>query len=227
MASGSEQNPAPIVVNNGATWWQIATIGVIFTAVQGGYVWWTSNTVPPAPAPVVVAEYVKRDGIAIDGEIATTIKAAAKSGKGSYEYVEVVAGEQPTVISVVIGGDVPPPVPPKPPEPKPVDPVKPLPDGFAGEVASKALGLPKSDCIKLAENYQTVASMIAAGGITKLEDAVSEITKLNQGLNLDKTLWTTFAAWLGKQFDAKAQSLADARSMMRDTAIGLNYAGGK
>lgn len=182
---------------------------------------WKKNDTAQA---VVVAEYVKKNGVVIDGEVASTIKAAAKSGEGSYEFIQAIEGETPKAIAVVVGGNVPG---PKPPEPKPVDPVKPLPDGFAGEVASKALGLPKADCLKLADNYQTVASMIAAGGITKLEDAVSEITKLNQGLNLDKTLWTTFATWLGKQFDAKAQSLADARSMMRDTSTGLNYAGGK
>jgi hypothetical protein len=227
MKDGIKQSdPAPIVVNNGATWWQIATIGVIFTAVQGGYVWWTSTSTPDNnPAPVVIAEIVKRDGVVIDGPVAETIKAAAKSGDASYEFQQFVVGESPVTKTVVIGGDKPPvPVPPKP---IPPDPVKPLPDGFAGEVAKQASGKPKADCIKLADNYQAVASIIAAGGITRLEDAVNEINKLNQALNLDKPTWTPFANWIGGEFNNKAQDLASARAMLRDTSTGLNFAGGK
>lgn len=229
----SKSEPSKIIVNNGATWWQIA---IMLTMCVGAFAWivWQDKRDVIPPAPVVVVDdlatlpdsriWITKNGKTLSDEEAKPIKDAVRKGNGIYGVTGYPDGKAPVTKQVIIA-EVAPPQPPNPIDP--VTPVKPLPDGFAGEVAKQAAGKPKVDCVKLAENYQTVASIIAAGGITKLEDAVVEIEKMNKALNLDKPTWTPFAEWIGREFTTKAKELSAARIMMRDASIGLNYAGGK
>jgi hypothetical protein len=213
----------------------LITAGLVFVGWRAVPVNPTPGPAPaPTPAPVIETKFsyertsVLVDGIALQPEEAKPIIDAANVGSKTYlvRYTPFGKPEETRTVTVS-GGVVPPkPVPPAPPIPPKPNPVIPLPTGFAGEVAVKAQGLPAKDCLALAENYQSVASMIAAGGILKLEDAIAEITRLNKALALDKPTWTPFAVWLATQFDAKAQGLPQARETMEQVVRGLEYAGG-
>lgn len=213
------------------------------------------NDITPVPEPVVSANLtgptsVKFGGVAkftitndniLDPkwrvypsgvEIISSDRSAFLESSTPGKYTVLVAGvldgktfleERGTLVREPINPN---PIPPGPnPGPNPVPPPGPAPVGFALEVAQRATGLPKADCIALATNYETVASVIAAGGITKLEDAVVKITELNKSLSLDKTKWAAFATWLGSQYNEKAQTLKEAQKLAEDTAVGLRYAG--
>jgi hypothetical protein len=157
------------------------------------------------------------------------------TGKLTLILIGELAGDFVTLqheCEVVAEGPTPVPVPPGPkPGPDPVPPTPPtpptpVPTGFAGEVAAKAKGLPPADCHAIASNCQVVASMIAAGGITKVEDAVAKITELNKGLDLNKLTWGPFALWLGGEMNKRAQTITAAKTMLDDVAAGLHYAAG-
>lgn len=117
---------------------------------------------------------------------------------------------------------------PQPPDP-PLPPIPPSPtlQGFALEVYQQAKVLPATDCRRLAANYESVATMIAAGGIRDTTTANAKLTELNKTLALSPATWTTFAQWLGGRFNTDAQTLEASRKLMLETAQGLNAVGAK
>ena len=90
---------------------------------------------------------------------------------------------------------------PKPPKPEPTPPgpgpSPDRPDGVAGLIfdEAKKVGRPQ-DALRLAENYETVSSSIAAGGIKTMEEAQKELFGLNKELKLDPAHWTNFSEWV-------------------------------
>ena len=90
------------------------------------------------------------------------------------------------------------PVPPKPVPPGPLpSPVRP--EGVAGLVFDQAkTAQSPEDAKRLAANYETVSSMIAAGGIHTMEEAAKELFSLNKELKLDPAKWTNFSEWIDK-----------------------------
>lgn len=193
---------------------------------------------PPAPTPKPEGKVLS---IAIDNAEGLSIDPESDEGKhlvgvsdlppSAYTITTRRAKAKPSTATVMIGGGVipapvPAPVPPKP-DPKPTPPT-PAPSltGFALEVYNAAKNLPAADCVKLADNYESVASQIAAGGIKSLPDAQKKLEAMNAALALDKPAWTPFAAWLGGQFAAKANTLPATAELMAETAKGLRAAGG-
>tara|TARA_B100000029_G_scaffold219422_1_gene217158 strand:+ start:102 stop:824 length:723 start_codon:yes stop_codon:yes gene_type:complete len=115
------------------------------------------------------------------------------------------------------------PVPPKPTPPGPgPSPVRP--EGVAGLIfdQAKKVGRPE-DALRLAENYVTVSSMIAAGGIKTMEEAQKELFSANKSLKLDPAHWTSFSEWLDKYSSETAppKSLVDMQRFMDEVAKGL------
>lgn len=234
-----EQPEKPAVLKNVAGGMAGGIVAsVLIGSAMLGYQWWTAAPEPsPKPEKVVLSPEdckATQNNRTCDAETVAMLVALANKGNGVFVLEGFPPGEAKEVrtITVIGGVDPSPPVPPgpepKPPTPpNPPNPPKPAPTGFAGDVAAKAKGLPAADCKALASNYEVVSSMIAAGGILKIEDAVTEITKLNKSLGLDKPTWTPFAAWLEFQFNAKGKTLADAKALMDGVVVGLEYIGGQ
>lgn len=116
------------------------------------------------------------------------------------------------------------------PAPLPVNPQPtpaPRPNGFAGEVYDQAVPVRKpSDALLLSDNYENVSAQIAAGGITTVDQANEEIARQNKALKLGPE-WKPFGAWIGSQFDQRADELPEAHDMMHDASVGLGAAGGR
>ena len=113
---------------------------------------------------------------------------------------------------------------PVPPAPVPVPPGPVRPEGVAGLVfdAAKTAGAPK-DAARIAENYETVSSMIAAGGLHTMEEAAKELFSLNKLLELDPAKWTHFSEWIDNysQVTAPPKSLLDMQRFMDQVVKGL------
>jgi hypothetical protein len=194
-----------------------------FLAFVGNYF---GGTIAPKPEPLPVVEqwYVTRSGEVV--EAPQIIAVANTLEKGSYELTGYPRAGKITRLGVTITADgnppnpapTPPVIPPAPPAPVPP---KPTLTGFALEVYEHAKSLPPADCAKLATNYETVSSMIAAGGILTLDQAFNKLSTMNKSLTLSPDKWTSFSLWLGSQYDAKATSIKQAGLLMDETARGL------
>ncbi len=180
----------------------------------------------PTPAPVVVVDWYEETA---DGERIKNPKASDFAGSCTegvrYFRGYPVSGKikllKVTVEDMVSPCPVPP-LPPKPPVPIPPLPPSPL-TGLARETFEQVKTMPKDQCKKLASNYESVASAIAAGGILTLADAEKKLFELNRGLALGRE-WSGFAQWSGSKLDAlkelKAVGLA-----LDEIATGLRTAG--
>lgn len=168
------------------------------------------DAVPVGPKTIHVFD---SDGVLVDKP-----SIAALSGEKANVFTinTLQTNTKPVILRVQIGDVEPGPKPEPRPEPKP----QPL-TGFAGEVQTKCAGLPLSDRLRLADNYDSVASQIAAGGIKTLEDANEKITSLNSVLKLDKAVWRSFGEWIGSQFEQRVNTLQAASQLMAETAEGL------
>lgn len=121
-------------------------------------------------------------------------------------------------ITITKQGEPPAPQPPGPgPEPQP----KPQLTGLALQVWEQAKGLPPADCKRLADNYETVSSMIAAGGIRDLTSANAKLRELNRALNLPIVQWANFASWLDGKFNTDVQTITAAQKAISEVAQGL------
>jgi hypothetical protein len=115
------------------------------------------------------------------------------------------------------------PVPPAPVPPGPV-PGPTRPEGVAGLIfdQAKKVGDPES-ALLLAGNYETVSSMIAAGGLKTMEEAQKELFAMNKGLKLDAAKWTNFSEWMDSysQKTAPPKTLIDMQRFMDEVVRGL------
>lgn len=115
---------------------------------------------------------------------------------------------------------------PVPPGPQPVPPPPDVivPEGFAGEVYMEAVKVgDKTNCARLSQNFQKIASMIAAGGIKDTLTAKNELQKLNKALGLSQT-WKPFSNWIVQQGNKRAQTIITTRQYLEDVANGLEVA---
>jgi hypothetical protein len=170
----------------------------------------------------------------VNGEVseeADAVVAVVKAGVvGTHQitgYKAKGAGKAEHWTVTITKLDSPNPQPPLPIPPGPPPTPQPTLQGFALEVYTQARGLPMTDCRRLAANYETTATMIAAGGIRDTQTANAKITELNKTLSLSPALWGTFAQWLGGKFNEQAQTLEATKKLMAETATGLNAAGAK
>jgi hypothetical protein len=184
-------------------------------------------TPEPIPVPVVVVDWYEEtaDGDRIENPKASDFAGSCTEGVRYFRGYPV-SGKikllKVTVEDMVSPAPVPP-LPPKPPvPPKPIPP-KPDLTGLALETFEQVKAMPKDQCKKLASNYESVASAIAAGGILTLADAEKKLFELNRGLSLGRE-WSGFAQWSGSKLDAlkelKAVGLA-----LDEIATGLRTAG--
>jgi len=121
------------------------------------------------------------------------------------------------------------PVPPGPgPSPIPPDPVNPRPGGFAGDVYDEAIkAADPANAAKLAGNYRSVASQIAAGAAKTPAEAGAALAALNGALTYDRTPWRPFAQWLGGQLNERAKTIEGTETAFVAIADGLESAGAK
>jgi hypothetical protein len=102
----------------------------------------------------------------------------------------------------------------------------PRPDGTAGLVYDIAVKVNRpTDAKAMALNFETVESEIAAGGITKIEDARKRIVELNRDLKLDE-VWRPFGEFLRGYMNTNAKTLPTARRAFASIAQGLHAAAG-
>lgn len=101
-------------------------------------------------------------------------------------------GQGQSYVVIQPPGPVPPPGPepdpPSPPEPEPT----PRPDGFAGQVYDSVPDGDPATTQKIADNYQSVATQIRAGGIKTALEARNELFKLNGNTEVTEA-WKPFA----------------------------------
>lgn len=141
------------------------------------------------------------------------IEGVKPKGGGPREYWTVTITKQ----------DQPNPLPPLPVPPGPTP--QPTLQGFALEVYQQTKVLPATDCRRLAANYETIATMIAAGGIRDMPTANAKLTELNKALSLSPATWSSFSQWYLIQLNRDAQTLEATRKLFTETAQGLNAAG--
>lgn len=166
------------------------------------------------PAPLV---YI------IDGKLApkdSPLVPVVALPDGTHEIIGYSESADPVRVTITISRGKPLPVPPGPfpPDPKPLS-------VFAEEVKAHAAGLPANDRKRMADNCETVVTMIAAGGLVTPQGCVDKLTALNRSLALDKATWTPFILWLSPQLDAKAQTLKQIETCLQDVANGLRAGG--
>lgn len=87
------------------------------------------------------------------------------------------------------------------------DPTVPIPTILNTELAMKVKGwaqkykVPKETCIKLASNFNQVASQISAGTLKTPSEIISTTAEMNQDLTLDENLMAELQAYLTSQSD--------------------------
>ncbi len=152
---------------------------------------------------------------------------------GNYTIVLSYLGDDDKLssesMSVTVGTPepVPPPAPPTPP--KPVTPLTGFAEKVFNFVSTKNVvpgvrDYPAADCLRAANSFESVASMIAAGGIPNIETAKIELEKLNKALNLDPKVWAPFGKWAAVELEDK--TLKGVEATFREIAEGLHASGG-
>ena len=113
--------------------------------------------------------------------------------------------------------------PPDPgPDPRP-DPT--IPQGFAGEVYRVARPINEpAKALAYATNFETIASKIAAGGITSIQQAHDEITAINLPLATGSVPWTNVGKMIATQI-SKQPTLSELKTLFDAVAVGLRAAG--
>ena len=129
---------------------------------------------------------------------------------------------QPPLFVQIVKGN-PGPTPGPTPGPDPVDPVDPvvIPEGVAGDVYREAIKIgDPAGAAKLGENYEKIASMIAAGAYNSsgLQQCKLDLISMNKGLGAK---WKPFGLWLGAETNKRAQTLDNARTFFEQVSIGL------
>lgn len=106
------------------------------------------------------------------------------------------------------------------PGPKPPKPPKPL-TGFAATVAERAasVDLSAADRLKAAEDFESIASMVAAGAIKKIEGAIEELGR-RQGSFWPKKA-EPFVRWLEKEINERVTNLEVLVDVFTDIGKGL------
>ena len=175
-----------------------------------------------------ISVFIVNGEVSDEADPVVAIVKAGVTGKHEITGYKKRGGGKPEYWTVtIIKLDSPNPQPPLPIPPGPPPSPQPTLQGFALEVFNQARGLPATDCRRLAANYDTVATMIAAGGIRDTQTANAKLTELNKQLALSPATWTTFAQWLGGKFNEQAQTLDATKKLLNETAQGLNAVGAR
>lgn len=127
-------------------------------------------------------------------------------------------GPGQAMVTILPPGPVPPapPVPPPgPPTPGPV-----VPEGFAGDVYRQAAAVgDKAYAAALAKAFADVHQEIGVS-LTSLDQIYASIKSRTAALRAPQP-WAGFNAWLSNQFRERAQTVAEAKEVIGQAAIGL------